>query len=80
MARRSALLPDEVVRQLVAAGQADIIVGVPTLDHAATVGRVVAAAERAAAAVVGHRRVLVFNPDGGSTDGTAQVVAQASAG
>jgi hypothetical protein len=40
------LLADEVIRQLVAAGQADIVVGVPTLDNAATVGPVVAAANR----------------------------------
>lgn len=74
------LLPDEVIRQLVAAGQADIVVGVPTLDNAATVGQVVAAAEQAAAAAVGFRRVLVFNSDGGSTDGTTDQVLRATAG
>ena len=77
---RATLLADEVIRQLVAAGQADIVVGVPTLDNAATVGPVVAAAEQAAAAAVGFRRVLVFNSDGGSADGTCEQVLRATSG
>lgn len=76
--RRSSLLSDDLLQQLIAAGQADIVVGVPTLDNASTVGPVVAAAQHAAAAIVGQRRVLVLNADGGSSDGTQQAVAQAT--
>lgn len=80
MARPPSLLSDDLLRQLIAAGQADIVVGVPTLDNATTVGPVVAAAQHAAAVMGGHQRVLVFNSDGGSTDGTPRVVADAITG
>ena len=80
MARPPSLLSDDLLRQLIAAGQADIVVGVPTLDNAATVGPVVTAVQLAAASTVGHQRVLVLNSDGGSSDATQRVVADAAAG
>ncbi|MDB5214956.1 MAG: hypothetical protein JWO86_2883 [Myxococcaceae bacterium] len=77
LARRSgrpSLLSDQLVRDLVATGQVEVIVGLPTLDNAATVGRVVRAVYEAFAGPLARERTMLLNADGGSMDGTADIV------
>lgn len=74
---RSSLLSDELVRQLVAVGQVDILVGLPTFNHAATVEKVVRAVHVGLAKHFPRERTVLINPDGGSADGTPEVVRNA---
>jgi hypothetical protein len=68
------LLPDELVRDLIAVGQVDVLVGVPTFNNAATVARVVRAVHVGFAKYFPRARTLLINSDGGSMDGTVDAV------
>jgi len=58
-------------------GAADLLVGVPSFNNANTIGHVVRAVRAGLAKYFpGHKAVLV-NADGGSTDGTPSIVANA---
>jgi glucosylglycerate synthase len=72
------LFSDELVSQLMAVGQVDILVGVPTLDNAATVGKVVRALHTSFATHFVRERTVLINSDGGSRDGTPEIVRAAS--
>lgn len=72
------LLSDELLGQLMAVGQADVIVGLPTYNHAATVGPIVRAVHVGLARHFPRSRTLVINSDGGSTDGTPEIVRDAA--
>jgi len=61
-----------------AVGQVDVLVGVPTLNNAGSVGRVVAAVHRAFATHFKRQRTVLINSDAGSTDGTPEIVRSAS--
>ena len=74
MDSRDSLLSDALLRELIAVGQVDVLVAVPTLDNAASVGRVVGAVQEAFARYFPRDRALLFNSDGGSTDGTPDIV------
>lgn len=77
---RASLLSDDLLRHLIAVGQVDVLVGLPTLENASTVGPVVLAIHEAIARSFGHARVTVINSDGGSRDGTQDEVRRASSG
>ena len=67
----------ERVREL---GGAELVVGIPSYNNASTIGHVVRAV---AAGLTKHfpgRRAVIVNSDGGSADGTADVVAAADFG
>jgi hypothetical protein len=68
------LLNDELLRQLIAAGQVDIVVGVPTFNHAETVAATVQAAEEGLARAFPRERTVIMTADGGSRDGTPDMV------
>ncbi|MBN1204464.1 MAG: hypothetical protein JXB05_06035 [Myxococcaceae bacterium] len=72
--RRPSLLSDTLLRDLMAAGQADVLVGIPTLDNAATVRPVVRAVTKAFATHLLRERTVLLNVDGGSKDGTPELV------
>jgi len=72
------ILSDELLRQLIAVGQVDVLVGVPTLNSAATVGTVVRAVHQSFATDFLRERTVLINSDGGSSDGTPDVVRGAS--
>jgi hypothetical protein len=72
------LLSDDLLRQLVATGHVDILVGVPTLNNAATVVDVVRAAQAGIAKHFPRARALIFNADSGSDDGTPALVRDAT--
>jgi len=61
-----------------AVGQMDILVGLPTLNNAATVADVVRAVHVCFARDFPRLRAVLINSDGGSTDGTPDVIRSAS--
>lgn len=71
---QTSILSDELVRDIMAVGQVDVIVGVPTLNNAATVTEVVQAVSAAFDRYFPRDRTLLLNSDGGSTDGTPALV------
>jgi glucosylglycerate synthase len=72
------LLSDDLLRQLVATGHVDILVGVPTLNNASTVVDVVRAAQAGIGKYFPRARALIFNADTGSDDGTPALVRDAT--
>jgi glycosyltransferase involved in cell wall biosynthesis len=58
---------------------ADILVGIPSFNNARTIGHVVKAVQAGFAKYFPDRRCVLVNSDGGSTDGTMDVVRAASA-
>jgi hypothetical protein len=74
----STILSDDTLSHLMAVGQVDVLVGLPTLDHRDSVGPVVRAAHVAFNRELARERTLLLNVDGGSTDGTPEAVRDAS--
>jgi hypothetical protein len=72
------LLSDDLLRQLVAVGHVDILVGVPTLNNASTIVEVVRAAQAGLGRYFPRARALLFNADTGSDDGTPELVRDAT--
>lgn len=68
------LLSDDLLRQLVGVGHVDVVVGVPTLNHASTIARLVQAVHAGFRAYFPRQRTVIVNSDGGSHDSTAQIV------
>lgn len=74
MMRKTALLRDDVRQHIQEIGQADILVGIPSFNNAQTIAQGVRAVKAGCAKYFpGHKAILV-NSDGGSTDGTTDVV------
>jgi hypothetical protein len=71
-------LSDALVRQLIAVGHVDILVGLPTLNNAATIVDVVRAVHVCFTRDFPRLRTVLINSDGGSTDGTPELVRAAS--
>ena len=71
-------LSDAFLRQLMAVGQVDILVGLPTLDNGATIVGVVRAIHQSLARDFPRLRTVMVNSDGGSSDGTSELVRAAS--
>jgi hypothetical protein len=71
------LLSDELIRSLMAVGQVDVLVGVPTLNNASTIAGVVRAVSEAFVRYFPRERTLLLNSDGGSMDGTPALVHRA---
>ncbi|MGH7148937.1 MAG: glycosyltransferase, partial [Nitrospiraceae bacterium] len=57
-------------------GETDILVGVPSYNNADTIGHVVRAVSAGLAKYFHGARAVLVNSDGGSTDGTPDVVAR----
>lgn len=74
---KPSLLSDDLLQGLMAAGQTDVLVGLPTHNHASTAGRVAQAALRAFEGQFVRQRTVLLNLDGGSTDGTPEIVRDA---
>lgn len=73
MAQES-LFSDAFLRELMAVGQVDVLVGLPTLDNAATVREVAGAVHTVFTRELARERTVLINSDGGSTDGTPEIV------
>lgn len=64
----------EVQEQLDRLGQSDIIVGIPSYNNARTIGHVVRAVQAGLAKYFPEHKAVIVNSDGGSSDGTMDVV------
>ncbi len=60
--------------------QADVLVGIPSCNNARTIGHVVRAVQAGLTKYFGGRRAVILNSDGGSRDGTQDVVREADLG
>src|SRR5688572_1115817 len=68
---------DPEVRSVLAGiRHADVLVGIPSYNNAGTIGHVVRAVNAGLAKYFPDRRSVIVNSDGGSTDGTPDVVLQ----
>jgi glucosylglycerate synthase len=72
------ILSDDLLRQLINVGEVDILVGVPTYNHAKTIGQVVQVVRAGLLKYFPRERTAILNADGGSRDGTAELVQAAS--
>ena len=72
------ILTDEFLRQLIDVGEADVLVGVPTYNNAATVGQVVQTIRAGLLKYFPRERAVIVNADGGSRDQTSDLVRGAS--
>ncbi|HLC40117.1 MAG TPA: glycosyl transferase family 2 [Methylomirabilota bacterium] len=70
-------LPDAVESKLSEIGKADLLVGIPSYNNARTIGHVVRAASAGLTKYFRDARAVIVNSDGGSTDQTQEIVAQA---
>lgn len=72
------VLTDDFLRQLISVGEIDILVGLPTHNNAKTVGAVIAAVQEGLLQWFPRERAAIINADGGSRDGTPDLVVSAS--
>ena len=70
----TAALRQEVHDQIEQIGQADIVVGIPSYNSAKTIGHVVRAVQAGLAKYFPDHKAVLVNSDGGSSDGTVDVV------
>lgn len=70
-------LSDALLRQLMAVGQVDILVGLPTLNNATTVVAVAQAIYGSFTQDFPRLRTVMINSDAGSTDGTPELIRDA---
>ena len=76
----TAVLNDEAQRLVGEIGQADLVVGIPSFNNASTIGHVARAAAAGLAKYFPDRVAVLVNSDGGSTDGTPEIVAGTEVG
>lgn len=72
------LLTDDFLRQLINVGEVDILVGLPTYNNAETIEPVIAAIQAGILKFFPRERAVIINADGGSQDGTSDIVTRAS--
>jgi glucosylglycerate synthase len=72
------ILSDALLRQLMAVGQVDVLVGLPTLNNAATVVDVAKAIHVCFTRDLPRLRTVIINSDAGSIDGTPELIRDAS--
>jgi hypothetical protein len=72
------LLNDDFLRQLINVGEVDILVGLPTHNNAKTIEPVIRAIQAGILKCFPRERVAIINADGGSQDGTPDLVIRAS--
>jgi len=72
------ILSDGFVRELMNVGEVDIVVGVPTYNDARSVGQVVQAVRAGLLKYFPRERSVIINADGGSRDGTQDLVCAAA--
>jgi hypothetical protein len=73
----SSILSDELLRELIAVGEVDVLVGLPTHNHADSVASALRATHLAFNNHFARERTVLLNSDGGSSDGTTELVRQA---
>jgi glycosyltransferase involved in cell wall biosynthesis len=78
--RPAPALPQDAVERLEDIGSADVLVGIPSIDNAETIGHVVTAVEAGLRKHLGDLDAVIVISDGGSTDGTPQIAMGAGVG
>ncbi len=68
--------PEAAEAQLGEIGRADLLVGIPSYNNARTIGHVIRAAAVGLIKYFPERPAVIVTCDGGSTDGTQEIVAQ----
>lgn len=71
-------LTDGFLRQLINVGEVDILVGLPTYNNAKTIGAIVHTIQSGILRWFPRERAVIISVDGGSTDGTPDLVTGAS--
>ena len=71
-------LTDDFLRQLINVGEVDILVGVPTHNNAKTIGSIVETIQAGILRFFPRERAAIINADGGSRDGTPDLVVSAA--
>jgi glycosyltransferase involved in cell wall biosynthesis len=74
------VLRPELASQLDRIGQADIVVGIPSYNNAPTIAHVVRAVSAGLSKYYPDRPSIIVNSDGGSSDGTPELVLGADTG
>jgi glucosylglycerate synthase len=72
------ILTDDFLRELMNVGEVDMLIGVPTFNDGKTVGQVVQAVRSGLLKYFPRQRAVIINVDGGSRDGTQDIVRAAS--
>src|SRR6202521_105346 len=67
-------LTDDFLRQLINVGEVDILVGLPTHNNAKTIGSIVQTIQSGILRGFPRERAVIINADGGSRDGTPELV------
>lgn len=70
----SVIAREDIREWLAEVGEADILVGIPSYNNARTIGHVVRAVQAGLAKYFPDSRAVLVNSDGGSSDGTTEVV------
>jgi glycosyltransferase involved in cell wall biosynthesis len=69
-------LHDETKQQVEKIGHADIVIGIPSYNNGRTIGHVVRAVQAGLAKYFPNHKCVLVNSDGGSKDGTQEIVQQ----
>ncbi|MBA3070810.1 MAG: glycosyltransferase, partial [Nitrospirae bacterium] len=70
-------LREEIKEYINRIKETDILVGIPSYNNARTIGHVVKAVQAGFAKYFPDKKCVLVNSDGGSTDGTAEIVQNA---
>jgi glycosyltransferase involved in cell wall biosynthesis len=73
----SILMRSDIREWIAGVGEADILVGIPSYNNAGTIGHVVRAVQAGLAKYFPDMRAVLINSDGGSGDGTTELVENA---
>ena len=71
-------LTDAFLRQLINVGEVDILVGLPTYNNGKTIGSIVNTIQSGILHAFPRERAVIINADGGSRDGTSELVTRVS--
>lgn len=72
------VLTDDFIRQLIDVGEVDILIGLATDNNAGTVGPILRTIQAGLLKSFPRERTVIINADGGSRDGTTELVTGAS--
>ena len=72
------LLSDDFLRQLINVGEVDIVVGLSTHNNARTIEPIIQSIQAGILKCFPRERAVIINADGGSLDGTPEIVTGAS--
>ena len=67
-------LTDDFLRQLINVGEVDILVGLPTHNNAKTIGSIIHTIQSGILRGFPRERAVIINADGGSRDGTPELI------